>query len=117
MDGVAPNPDFWHPASGFGVPSSALGFPTIRGLLDAARQPFGATGLGMPWYTAYGNHDGLVQGNLPRTPLLSQLATGPLKLTALPPQILAAPLTTQLQFVGGLVTLNPAAVNLELSAG
>jgi metallophosphoesterase (TIGR03767 family) len=43
----------------------AAGFPQIPGYLAAARQPFQAHGLRMPWYTAYGNHDALVQGNVP----------------------------------------------------
>ncbi|MEU3248623.1 TIGR03767 family metallophosphoesterase [Streptomyces sp. NPDC006875] len=51
--------------------SSGLGFPYVPGLLDAsgavgaARRPFVSHGLGMPWYAAYGNHDGLWQGNEP----------------------------------------------------
>ena len=45
--------------------SSKYGFPRIPGLLDAVRRPFTATGLGIPWYAAYGNHDGLIQGNAP----------------------------------------------------
>jgi metallophosphoesterase (TIGR03767 family) len=117
MDDTSPNPYYWHPETGFGAPSSVFGFPTVPGLLDAARAPFQATGLGLPWYAVYGNHDGLVQGNVPRTPLLQQLATGPLKLTGLPPSILAAPLTTQVQFIVGLLRQDPAAIALELSAG
>src|SRR3954467_6401549 len=35
-------------------------FPT---LFEAAQKPFEAVGIGMPWYTAFGNHDALVQGN------------------------------------------------------
>ena len=35
------------------------GFPTIPSLLDAARRPFSAVGLKLPWYTCFGNHDGL----------------------------------------------------------
>lgn len=37
---------------------------TTTGYYGEARRPFPAHGLGMPWYTAYGNHDGMVQGNL-----------------------------------------------------
>ena len=117
MDDVAPDPYYWHPSSGFGAPSSVYGFPTVPDLLDAARREFRASGLELPWYSAYGNHDGLVQGNVPRSPLFSQLATGPRKLTSLPPQILGAPLSTQLQFVVGLLRQDPAAIQLELSAG
>ena len=42
------------------------------------------TGLSMPWYTAYGNHDGLVQGNFPRSFQLGAVATGPVKVVGLP---------------------------------
>lgn len=51
--------------------ASGLGFPYVPGLLDAtgavgaARRPFVSHGLGMPWYAAYGNHDGMWQGNEP----------------------------------------------------
>jgi len=61
----------------------------VPGLLDAARRPFRAAGVGKPWFTAYGNHDGLVQGNVPRNALFQQLSVGPLKPTSLPPSILA----------------------------
>ncbi len=117
MDDVAADPYYWHPGSGFGQPGTTFGFPTVPGLLDAARKPFDATGLGLPWYAAYGNHDGLVQGTVPRSPLFQQLAVGPVKLTELPSQILAAPLPTQLQFVVGLLQQDPAAVQLMLSDG
>ena len=80
---------YWHPEARQTPPdTNALhGFPVVPGLLAAARRPFTATGLGMPWYAAYGNHDGLVQGNvaidaLPFDPLKS-IATGSTKLTAL----------------------------------
>ena len=32
-------------------------------LFEAAQKPFEAIGLDMPWYSAFGNHDALVQGN------------------------------------------------------
>ncbi|MEV0459197.1 TIGR03767 family metallophosphoesterase [Catellatospora methionotrophica] len=60
------------------------GFPSVPHLTSAARRQFRATGLGMPWYPAYGNHDALVQGNAPvDTPLfgddMRELAVGSMK--------------------------------------
>jgi metallophosphoesterase (TIGR03767 family) len=80
---------YWHPD---GTPEGREddnyrrlhGFPTVPGLLDAARRAFTPTGLSMPWYTAYGNHDGLVQGNFPQSFQLNNLAVGPLKVVSLP---------------------------------
>lgn len=37
----------------------------FRDLFEAAQHPFQAIGLDIPWYTAFGNHDALVQGNSP----------------------------------------------------
>ncbi|MGW0969961.1 TIGR03767 family metallophosphoesterase [Streptomyces sp. NPDC002516] len=51
--------------------TSGLGFPFVPGLLKtglgtgAARRPFTSHGLGMKWYSAYGNHDAMWQGNQP----------------------------------------------------
>ncbi|GAB4005860.1 TIGR03767 family metallophosphoesterase [Nocardioides ultimimeridianus] len=80
---------YWHPGS---VPlgkaadqyKSQHGFPTVNGLLDAARRPFTAPGLGIPWYTCFGNHDGLMQGNFPHTIPTSLLGTGLLKIISPP---------------------------------
>ena len=49
--------------------------------------------------------------------MFAQLATGPLKLTGLPPQILAGTLQAQAEFVVGLLHQEPAAVQLMLTAG
>lgn len=35
--------------------------------LELAQRPFTATGAGTPWYAVLGNHDGLIQGNIPFT--------------------------------------------------
>ncbi|MDO9395874.1 MAG: TIGR03767 family metallophosphoesterase, partial [Herbiconiux sp.] len=76
------------------------GFPTVPGLLDAARRPFRAQGFAMPWYACFGNHDGLVQGNFPaKTLQLNLLATGPLKIISPP------------------AGLNPSAIVNALAAG
>ena len=42
-------------------------WPRYPGLLDRAQAPFQAAGSDVPWYTARGNHDGLVTGNAPAT--------------------------------------------------
>ena len=80
---------YWHPD---GTPAGQgddnyrrlHGFPVVQGLLDASQRPFTPIGLSMPWFTAYGNHDGLVQGNFPNSFQLNELAVGPVKPIALP---------------------------------
>jgi metallophosphoesterase (TIGR03767 family) len=81
---------YWHPdgppaGSPVDMRIGQYGFPRLPGLLDACRQPFGTKGLGMPWLSVFGNHDGLVQGNVPSNPLIAQLATGNKKIIDLPP--------------------------------
>jgi metallophosphoesterase (TIGR03767 family) len=81
---------YWHPdgaPKGKPVdrPRSEYGFPLVPGLLDAARRPFTAEGLDIPWYSVFGNHDGLVQGNFPANTLqLNLIATGALKVISPP---------------------------------
>jgi len=80
---------YWHPHA---VPAGKQadkykaehGFPTVSGLLNASRTPFTAPGLDVPWYSVFGNHDGLVQGNFPHTLQLSTMAVGPLKVISPP---------------------------------
>ena len=83
--------NYWHPggtphgaSGGADIPRAKYGFPVIRDLLDACRREFRATGLDIPWLTAYGNHDGLVQGNLGPNKLVNGFATGSRKLLGLP---------------------------------
>lgn len=81
---------YWHPeGTPLGKKPDVLrdkhGFPEVRGLLDAARRPFDAEGLDIPWYTVFGNHDGLIQGNFPaNTTQLGTLAVGGLKVVSSP---------------------------------
>ena len=81
---------YWHPdkppaGKERDIAKTVFGFPTIPGLLDAARRPFTARGIGMPWYTAFGNHDPLVQGNFPpNTTQLNAVAVGSLKVISPP---------------------------------
>ena len=80
---------YWHPdgtpeGKEDDQPRSTYGFPEVPGLLDAARRPFRARGLGIPWFTALGNHDPLAQGNFPSTMQLNTVAVGPLKMISPP---------------------------------
>lgn len=86
------DPNYWHPD---GVPAGLSAatvdnyrrlhaFPLVTGLLDAARRPFAPLGVGMPWYAAYGNHDGLTQGNFPHYFPFTELAVGSAKIIGVP---------------------------------
>lgn len=58
---------FWDPDLG-GPSSNEYGyskFPKYPGLLDRAQENMKAQGLDVPWYITRGNHDTLVQGNIP----------------------------------------------------
>ncbi|WP_229053232.1 TIGR03767 family metallophosphoesterase [Aeromicrobium sp. Leaf350] len=81
---------YWHPD---GPPPGRadddyrgdFGYPTVPGLLDAARKKFDAEGLSIPWYSVFGNHDGLVQGLFPSgTVPFGLISTGNLKVISPP---------------------------------
>ncbi len=114
---------YWHP---HGTPvglgreladdryRTQYGFPTIPKLLDAARRPFTAAGLNLPWYTCFGNHDGLAQGNFPpNTTQTNTLATGSVKVISPPPGVAPAdildPEGSTLEQIAGAVTVSPYA--------
>ncbi len=97
---------YWHPegppaGKSADLPTTKYGFPRVPGLLDAVRRPFTATGVGMAWYAAYGNHDGLIQGNAPLNGPFSKISTGDSKIIGLPAGVSA------LTFAGGLLAGKP----------
>ncbi len=107
---------YWHPGrppagAQQDIAKDVFGFPTVPGLLDAARAPFRAHGLSMPWFTAFGNHDGLVQGNFPSSTMqLNALATGNLKVISPPAGISQNELRASMsdpEFLAKAVVLSP----------
>ena len=79
------DPEYWHPDAGVADKyKQQYGFPEYPGLLEDAIKPFTATGVGVPWLQTFGNHDGLMQGNVPRNELFEQIAVGGLKPIGLP---------------------------------
>lgn len=66
QDTISPDIHYWHPDQGVNDNYKAInGFPDYPGLLASAIAGFDAPGLSIPWYSCYGNHDGLIQGNMP----------------------------------------------------
>jgi hypothetical protein len=54
----------------------AAGWPAYPGLMDRAQASFAASGLDVPSYVAFGNHDALVQGNQAANSSFEEVATG-----------------------------------------
>jgi metallophosphoesterase (TIGR03767 family) len=79
---------YWHPEGGPpDVPRTRYGFPGVPGVLTAARRPFLATGLGMPWYAVHGNHDNMLQGTVQPEGWLRDFPVGSVKLVTPPDDI------------------------------
>jgi metallophosphoesterase (TIGR03767 family) len=93
-EGLAPY--FYDPDDPRGA---ASGWPQYPGLMDRAQQQFTAAGLGVPSYVAFGNHDGLVQGNQSANASFEQIATGCLK-----------PMEGAVSSLPGIGSLTPAAL-------
>ena len=103
---------YWHPEPGPANQQdqyrATFGFPEVAGLLDAARKSFDPVGLKIPWYSVFGNHDGLVQGNFPTSLPLGIVATGSLKVTSVPPGLSQADILQAFTSGNPLPLLGPA---------
>jgi metallophosphoesterase (TIGR03767 family) len=65
-------------------PTRIFGFPTLPGLVAAARREVHSPGLELPWVSVHGNHDGLLQGTVAVTEDLRALARGTERIVGLP---------------------------------
>jgi len=89
---------YWHPEDGVpDLPRTRYGFPQVPGVLAAARRPFLATGLGMPWYAVHGNHDNMLQGTVPASGWLGDFLVGTAKFVTPPADIDAAGVVGQFE--------------------
>ncbi|QLE72087.1 TIGR03767 family metallophosphoesterase [Streptomyces rectiverticillatus] len=72
---------FWQPESALRDQDKQAGFPRIPGYLGAATRQVNSPGLNVPWYSTYGNHDGLSGGCYPAAgTFIAEAATGNKKL-------------------------------------
>lgn len=90
------SPYFYDPDEPRGA---AAGWPEYPGLMDHAQQAFQATGLAVPSYLVFGNHDALAQGNQAANASFEQVGTGCIK-----------PMEGAAGHLGGLADLTPAAL-------
>lgn len=95
------NPTLWSPDHGTGDHAEGLGFPVVPGLIDAALRPVVCSGLALPWLTAYGNHDSLLQGRSAFDERLAAVLTRDEKSVGLPPGRLPDIVSDALRFFAG----------------
>ena len=79
QDGANPDPFYFRPD---------VDAPRHPGALGAAQRRFRAGGLGVPWYPAVGNHDVLVQGEVPSSEAIEAVTVGARMVTGLDPAFL-----------------------------
>jgi metallophosphoesterase (TIGR03767 family) len=100
-EGVAgpevPDEHYWHPDPVEDRPKGAYGFPAVPGALTAARRPFRAAGLGLPWYAVHGNHDNMLQGTVPPAGWLGDFPAGNVKFVTPPASLDAAELVARFE--------------------
>jgi metallophosphoesterase (TIGR03767 family) len=76
-DSVVHDQRYWHPHGGQpDLPRARWGLPRVPDGLDMAREQFSATGLRLPWYAVYGNHDNQVKGTVPANQALAETLVG-----------------------------------------
>ena len=108
-DDFAEGPQFYDPDSPSGPYAN---WPRWPGLMDRAQVPFTATGLRVPSYIAFGNHDGLVQGNAAAIRPYEDVGTGCLKATAPASDPLNPQSALNPGYLGGLFASEPSKVGL-----
>ncbi|MPY80844.1 MAG: TIGR03767 family metallophosphoesterase [Actinophytocola sp.] len=109
---------YWHPDPGVTATpdqyKELFGYPNAPGWLERALAPFGAAGAGMPWFSCYGNHDGLAQGNSPVLPAYRVLVESGVKVVGTPEHATCHSLTDPTAALGQLTT--PGAPALPVTA-
>ena len=98
-------PSFYDPSD---VRGFFAGWPSYPGLMDRGQQPFTAAGVKVPSYVAFGNHDGLVQGNQAANRSFEDVATGCMKPMA--------PVPNQTDLAGVLGSMTPANLQAMLAS-
>lgn len=108
-DDAVPDSRFWHPEGGaYDMPRAYCGFPVVPGLLDAARASFRSPGLDVPWLAVHGNHDRLIQGNVPADGPVGQVSVGGVKPISMPEHWSNS---TKVDFVNRLSACDPRALD------
>jgi len=103
------DPYFYDPDDPRGL---AAGWPEYPGLMDQAQQQFEASGLEVPSYVAFGNHDALVQGNQAANASFEEIATGCVKPMEGALGSISDPSKLSLEEFEALLKSNPAAFAL-----
>jgi len=90
--GVPFDERYWHPDGGPDLPRIRYGYPSVPGLVEAARGVLHSPGSPLPVHLLPGNHDLLLQGTVPFDDDCARLAVGGERIVGLP--VGAAPLLT-----------------------